>query len=234
MYKKHRFTAFALAISALTLVGCGDNSSTSGPITDGEFDYEDPNAGILPPDISVPGDSTSTGPIDNFGDLDIAKLATIDKEGTFVVEAEDCDTKGCTLQAGCAGFYESTDLASGGQCIACIASPSILAFSFELTEDFNISLQTVSAKYENPWNLDSNVQYYIDGDMEEEIFTHMLSSNGYTEFGPNADTQWYNWKTVDLGNVDLKKGTHTMYIRVVGAFPNTDCFNIIASAVTEA
>lgn len=217
-------------LSALLLIGCNvvENSSIPNSSYQGEFNYEDPKTNIVS-ETPKPSSSSSTddGRVDNFGDLSIEVIVTVDKNGTFVAEAEDCDTKGCTLQTGCAGFYEATPLASGGMCIACVASPSILAFSFELKADCTIEFFTLSAKYENPWSLDDNVSYFID--KNDIDFAHTLSSNGYNSFGTAPNNQWYNFKEVSLGSLDLKAGTHTMYIKVNGAFPNTDCFKLVAT-----
>lgn len=232
---KNKKTWITLAFSALLMVGCGGPSSNAdSAVGKGEFDYEDPGTILIPPDshggVTPPPASVDDGRVDNFGDLNIEVIATVDKDGKFVAEAEDCDTSGCTLQTGCAGFFESTGFASGGMCIACISSPSILAFSFELKGDCTIEFQTVSAKYENPWDLDANVSYFVDK-VNEDQFAYSLSSKGYSDFGQDTATgnQWYNFKTVSLGSLELKAGTHTMYIKVNGAFPNTDCFNLVAT-----
>jgi len=225
-------------LSVLMLASCniktpiiddgGDNT------TEGDFDYEDPTTGIVPDDGKDDGDGSGDGNdglTNNFGDLDIEVIATINANGTFVAEAEDCDTSGCTLQAGCGGFFETPGApasASNGMCIACIAAPSILAFSFTLEDKCNVEFQTVSAKYESTWSLDENVAYYIDKKADDS-FANTLSSNGFKEFGHTDTNQWYNWKTVSLGSLDLAKGTHTMYIKVNNAFPNTDCFNLVAT-----
>lgn len=218
-------------LSVLLLVGCNviDNPiSSSSSFLPGQFDYEDPKTNIVSETSqTTSSSSSSSGRVDNYGDLSVEVIATVDGNGTFVAEAEDCDTSGCTLQTGCAGFFEATDFASGGMCIACIASPSILAFSFDLKGDCTIEFKTVSAKYENPWNLDSNVAYFVD--KTEVDFAHTLSSNGFTDFGHTDKNQWYYFKEVSLGQLDLKAGTHTMYIKVMGAFPNTDCFKLIAT-----
>ncbi len=192
---------------------------------DEEFRYEEPNTSILPPlidDGTVPDTPTPGGEpvIDNFDDLDIKNLATIDKNGTYTVEAEDLDLRGATLQAGCAGFYENPSSeypTSGGTCIACVASPTILAFKFTLNANATVELNIVCAKYEADYNLDANVQLYVD---KNEPFV-----TGNTEFGHTEQNQWYNWKTVKLGTLNLTKSSHVLYMKVIGgAFPNTDCF----------
>lgn len=238
MNKMNKKALFTLAFGGLALTGCGDvvSSRPGSSVQNGQFDYEDPGTNIVSQiNSGIVSESSSEGRAENFGDLSIEVIATIDGNGTFVAEAEDCDTSGCTLQAGCAGFYESTSFASGGVCIACIASPSILAFSFELKGDCTVEFQTVSAKYENPWNLDNNVSYFVDKS-GEDTFSHTLTSNGYTAFGrdPANNNDWYNFKTVSLGSLDLLAGTHTMYIKVSGNFPNTDCFNLIATNYAAA
>ncbi len=221
-------------LSVLMLASCNVNTpiiDDGGDITEGDFEYEDPTTGIVPDDGNGDGDGDGDGPTNNFGDLDIEVISTINADGTFVAEAEDCDTSGCTLQAGCGGFFETPGApatASNGMCIACIAAPSILAFSFTLEDKCNVEFQTVSAKYESSFNLDENVAYYIDK-KADETFANTLTSGGFKDFGHTEQNQWYNWKTVSLGSLDLAKGTHTMYIKVNGAFPNTDCFNLVAT-----
>lgn len=217
-------------LATLLLVGCNvvtTPSSSSNTPANGEFNYEDPKTNIVSETSHSSSSSSTSTRKDNYGDLDIKVIATVNDNGTFIAEAEDCDTKGCTLQTGCAGFFESTSFASGNMCIACIAAPSILAFSFELESSCDIEFITVSAKYENPWDLDQNVSYHVDKDGNN--FVHTLSSNGYTDFGHTNENQWYNFKNVSLGKLSLNRGTHTMYIQVKGAFPNTDCFKLIAT-----
>ncbi len=156
--------------------------------------------------------------------LNVEVLATVDKDGEYTVEAEDCDTSGCTLQEGCGGFYESPSTpTSGGECIACIAAPSILAFKFEAKQDCDIEFHTFSAKYENPWSLDDNVSYYLDEESDTPFVTN------YQEFGRADGNDWYNWKDVTIGTKRVTKGVHQFNISVKGAFPNTDCFKLIVS-----
>ena len=217
-------------LATLLLVGCNvvtPPSSSSNTPSNGEFDYEDPKTNIVSETSHSSSSSSTSSRKDNYGDLDIEVIATVNDNGTFIAEAEDCDTKGCTLQANCVGFFESTSFASGNMCIACIAAPSILAFSFKLESSCDIEFITVSAKYENPWSLDQKVSYYVDKDGNN--FVHTLSSNGYKDFGRADGNDWYNFKNVSLGKLSLNRGTHTMYIQVKGAFPNTDCFKLIAT-----
>lgn len=194
-----------------------------------EFRYEEPNTSILPPlidDGTTPGgDTPSSDPVvDKYEDLDIKNLANISANGTYTIEAEDLDLSGATLQAGCQSFYEnpaSQFPTSGGSCIACVASPTILAFKFTLNAAATVEFNIVCAKYEADYDLDANVQFHID---EEEPFVSNAKGNF---FGHTEENQWYNWKTAKLGTLDLAKQTHVMYIRVIGgAFPNTDCFKL--------
>ena len=217
-------------LATLLLVGCNvvtTPSSSSSTPANGEFDYEDPKTNIVSETSHSSSSSSTSSRKDNYGDLDIEVLATVNDNGTFVVEAEDCDTNGCTLQPLKSSFFESTPLASGGMCIAAIVNPSILAFSFDLESSCDIEFITVSAKYENPWDLDKNVSYYVDKDGDN--FVHTLSSNGYSDFGHVTGNEYYYWKEVSLGKLSLNRGTHTMYIKVVGNFANTDCFKLIAT-----
>ncbi len=161
-------------------------------------------------------------------------LATINANKTiddpYLVEAEDCDTSGCTLQAGCNSFFEepkSTIPTSGGECIACISAPSILAFKIDVKGTCDISFYTVAAKYEDPWNLDGNVSYYLDSN------TPFVT--GYSAFGHTTENMFYNWKTVELGTTTgVTSGVHQFNIKVLGSFPNTDCFKMVVTNYTAA
>jgi len=153
-------------------------------------------------------------------------LANIKEAKEYLCEAEDCDTSGCTLQAGCAGFIEDPDASllpatSGGECIACIVGPSTLAFKFECNAVCDITFYTVCSKYENPWDLDANVSYSVD--------TNAAFVTGFTAFGHTDSNQWYNWKTIKLGSMsNVSEGTHVfnMSIQSGAGFPNTDCFKL--------
>ena len=213
-----------------SLSACGDTSSTKTSTNnnsetektskkDGGFSFE-------PIKPSVDSSKSSETSKSQSISLDIEVLATIDKDGEYTIEAEDCDTSGCTLQAGCASFFEDVDNrypTSGGTCLACISAPSILAFQFEAKADCTIEFHTVSAKYENPWSLDDNVSYYLDEDKDNPF------TSNYQDFGHTDENQWYNWKDVTLGSKQIKKGVHQFNVNVKAAFPNTYCFKLIFS-----
>ena len=211
-------------LSLFALASCGGANPTEEQKTSnsGGFIYEDPSlteGDFTEPVFSEEEPVESQGRVSGFDQLDIQTLAVIDKEGEYIVEAEDLDLSGATMQEYCDHFYEVTDLASGGMCIACIASPTILAFQFELTFDTAIEFHIFSAKYEPVFDFDQNVKCNVD---ENDPFV-----TNYTSFGHNAETQWYNFKDITLGTLSLTTGTHTLYISVNGALPNTDCFKLI-------
>lgn len=215
-------------LSLFALASCGGASESTNPTEEqktsnsGGFIYEDPSlteGDFTEPVFSDEEPVESQGRVSGFDQLDIQTLAVIDKEGEYIVEAEDLDLSGATMQEYCDHFYEVTDLASGGMCIACIASPTILAFQFELTFDTAIEFHIFSAKYEPVFDFDQNVKCNVD---ENDPFV-----TNYTSFGHNAETQWYNFKDITLGTLSLTTGTHTLYISVNGALPNTDCFKLI-------
>lgn len=215
---------FAIALSFM-LVGCGgttsvsnvaDGSSSSSSSAEGGFSFIHPSTSTTSSSVT-PSSSVSKS-------LDIQVMATINKNVAeadhLLVEAEDCDTSGCTHQAGHDTFYESPDASfptSGDECLAAISAPSILAFKIDVKGTCDITFSTVCAKYENPWDLDSNVSYYLD---ENTPFV-----TGYSEFGHTTENEWYNWKTVTLGTTAaVTAGIHQFNISVKNAFPNTDCF----------
>ncbi len=219
-----------IALCAVLLASCGGdkiasskagNTSVNSQSDEGGFGYEDPNAsnngGLIP--SYVP--SSSAPRASDFDQLDIQTLVTIDKDGEFVVEAEDLDLSGATMQDGCRSFYEYTDTASAGMCIACVSNPTILAFAFDLNAKATVSFVDVCAKYEDPYDFDGNVVCYVDS--KDPFVT------GYTAFGHTESNLWYNWKEVPLGSLELEAGKHVFYIKVVNSLPNTDCFKLTAS-----
>ncbi|MFA6861819.1 MAG: hypothetical protein WCR56_05555 [Bacilli bacterium] len=220
---------------ALMITGCGattasnsglSTSGNSSTTEDGGFSFVHPSAEVSSSD-KVSSSSSSV-------QLNINVLATINANKTiddpYLVEAEDCDTSGCTLQAGCSSFFEeppSTIPTSGGECIACISAPSILAFKIDVKGTCDIAFYTVAAKYEDPWNLDGNVSYYLDSN------TPFVT--GYSAFGHTTENMFYNWKTVELGTTTgVTSGVHQFNIKVLGSFPNTDCFKMVVTNYTAA
>ncbi|MCH3966084.1 MAG: hypothetical protein LKE52_00310 [Bacilli bacterium] len=222
---------FALALSFL-MAGCKNTeakntSSSSAQTSDsGEgFVFHPGHATSVDDSGNSSSSNSSSSSSSSSAPLDVKVEATIegDKPLTdpYKIEAEDFDTSHCTLQSGCSSFTESPDNqypTSGGSCLACIASPSTLAFQINVKKSCDISFYTVCAKWENPWPLDENVVYSFDS--EDDPFV-----SGFTEFGHTEENLWYNWKTVKLGEKKaVAAGIHQINISVRGAFPDTDCF----------
>lgn len=206
---------------AVVLAGCGGTivsssqtgaSSTKSTASDG-FSFNNPHSS---------SSASSSSSNSSQKSLDVEVLATINANGEYLVEAEDCDTSDCTFQAGCSSFFEDPGAqfpTSGGECLACIAAPSVLAYKISVVTTCDITFYTVSAKYENPWSLDANVAYYLDDG------TPFVT--GYSDFGHTDANQWYNWKTVKLGTLTgVTAGVHQFNIKVLNGFPNTDCFKM--------
>jgi len=144
---------------------------------------------------------------------------------TYRVEAEKCDTTECTLQEGTSGFVESTDLASDGQCLACIGTPgNIIKLPFELKTEATIKITSAMAKYEDNWDLIWNVKFYLD----DKEFTPVVDGKfGRKEDGSN---DWYNWTNVVLGTFEkLSTGVHTLELRIQAVAPNIDYFDFAVS-----
>jgi hypothetical protein len=224
--------------AAVLLAGCGETavsssskaaSSSAGASTSGGFSFNNPHSS---------GSSSSTSSASSSQkSLDVEVLATINANGGYTVEGEDCDTSDCTLQPLKSTFFEDPGAqfpTSGGECIASIVAPSILAYKISVVDTCDITFYTVSAKFEDPWILDDNVAYYLD---DGAPFV-----TGYSAFGHTDANQWYNWKTVELGTVTgVTAGVHQFNIKVLGSFPNTDCFKMevnnyagVASTSSEA
>lgn len=225
-----------LMMLALMITGCGSttasnsvasNSGNSSTSEDGGFSFVHPSVAVSSGDKVSSSTSSSVK-------LNVNVLATVDANKTiedpYLVEAEECDTSGCTLQAGCNSFFEEPEASiptSGGECIACISAPSILAFKIDVKGTCDITFYTVSAKYEDPWNLDNNVAYYLD--------TNTPFVTGYSAFGHTESNRYYNWKTVELGTTTgVTAGVHQFNIKVLASFPNTDCFKMAVTNYTAA
>jgi hypothetical protein len=214
--------ALLVGVGAL-MAGCGEQvTSVSSSSASAESSSATSSAFSFTPHSTSSSSSEETSSSSSSVSLDIEVMATISADGEYLVEGEDCDTSGCTLQAGCSTFYETPGdnyPTSGGECIACIVAPSILAYQISVEAVCDITFYTVCAKYENPWSLDSNVAYYLDDD------TPFVTD--YSDFGHTTENQWYNWKTVTLGTLTgVSVGIHQFNIEVLGAFPNTDCFKM--------
>jgi hypothetical protein len=220
---------------ALMITGCGTSTNNSVSFNGGNTtSSQDDGFSFQHPSVtSSTSEKTSTSS-SSSAELHVDVLATINSnkaiDDPYLVEAEDCDTSGCTLQTGCSSFFEDPDPSiptSGGECIACISAPSILAFKIDVKGSCDITFYSVSAKYENPWTLDDNVAYYLDSN------TPFVT--GYTEFGHTDANQWYNWKTVQLGTTTgVTTGVHQFNIKVLSSFPNTDCFKMVVTNYTAA
>jgi len=212
---------------SLGLVSCGTKTASNSIVPDSES-TESSQGGFSFPTLSnsEPASEESTSSSTREEPTPYL-LATVDHDATldnkYVIEAEDCDTKGCTLQSLKNSFYETPGdkyPTSGGECLAAIVYPSDLTFTVDVKGTCDITFYTVCAKYENPYDLDANVHYSLD-DNDPYV-------TGYTEFGHTDTNQWYNWKTVKVGTTTgVQPGKHQYHISVYkpdGAFPNTDCF----------
>jgi hypothetical protein len=215
----------------MTLVSCEKKSSVSSATSvsnktsssESGFSFNP----VHPSSVSSVVSSSSSSSSSESHELVAYTLADINKDGDYLVEGEDCDTSNCTLQTGCAGFFEyPATPTSNNECIAAICSPSILAFKFNVQADCSIQFFTTAAKYENPYDLDSAVQYYVDN--EKPFVTD------YTEFGHTDTNLYYNWKKIPVGNMNVKKGLHQFNVKVLTNFPNTDCFNLVVTNYTAA
>ncbi len=222
-------TLLSTLFIVFALVGCGSktpniviNSSTPSANSDNdEFSYESPGS-----ITSVePGASSSeeSGFSIDWSKYNFRNLATINADGTYIVEAEDLDLSQATMQESCDHFYEYDDKfdTSGGACIACISYPTILGFKFECEADCDITFIDRCAKYEADYSLDANATFWFD---EEDPFVF-----SYSPFGHTDQNQWYNWKDVEVGTTHVSKGTHMFQVQITGSFANTDCFKLVVS-----
>lgn len=218
------------AALVILLVGCAQKTPTiivnsSAPSQSqndsDEFSYESPGSLTS---VEPTSSSESHGLSIDWSKYNFRNLATINANGTYVVEAEDLDLSQATMQELCDHFYEYPDArfnTSGGACIACVAYPTILGFKFECQEECDIKFIDRCAKYEDDYSLNKNATFWCD---EEDPFEFEFASFGHT-----SDNQWYNWKDVEIGSAHLSKGTHMFQIQITGGFANTDCFKLVVT-----
>jgi len=144
---------------------------------------------------------------------------------TYRVEAENCDTTECTLQAGTGNFFETTTLASDGKCLACIGTEgNIIKLPFDLKETATIKITSEMAKYEDDFDLLTNVKFFMD-DVE---FIPVIEG----QFGKKSDgtNDYYNWTKVILGTFEnLTIGEHNLELRIQNEAPNIDYFDFEVS-----
>ena len=221
-----------LTLMGSLLISCGgktptiiiNSSSNNNNSTDtDDFSYESPGSVTSVNPISS---SEEQGFSIDWSKYNFKNLVTVNDNGTFIAEAEDLDLSQATMQELCDHFYEypsgeAKDITSGGACIACVASPTILGFKFDLEADCDITFIDRCAKYEEDYSLNANATFWCD---ENAPFTFSYSSFGHTD-----TNQWYNWKDVEIGSAHLNKGTHMFQIQITGQFANTDCFKLVVT-----
>lgn len=232
MYMSYKKIGLISATFLSLMIGCtgkgpniiinSDSKTTS--TSDDEFSYEAPNSDKISAGAST--SEQSQGLSIDWSKYNFRNLATVNNNGTFVVEAEDLDLSQATMQELCDHFYEyptgaAAAITSNGACIACISYPTILGFKFECLEDCTITFIDRCAKYEDNYSLNQNATFWFD---EEDPFVFEYSSFGHTN-----ENQWYNWKDVEIGTVRVSKGTHMFQIQITGAFANTDCFKLVVT-----
>lgn len=146
--------------------------------------------------------------------------------GTKTIEAENITlTSGSWVVEAPTG--EAASITSGGYSIGNVAANTTFSINFNLGAKAYIDIVGVLAKYEDTYSLDGNFIATLDGET--------LTPGDYT-FGHTDTNQYWNWQNVSLYSDILDAGLHTLTISAGtadNAFPNTDCFNITATAYGE-
>lgn len=156
-------------------------------------------------------------------DCEVKYDIAVTEDGSYKFEAEKVKTDGWALQAGKDTFFEGTDKASGGGCLAAFGQAgNKVELNIYLAEDATVEFAAYMAKYEADYKLLNNAYFQIDDG--EKIYPD--TAFGRAEDGSN---DWYNWKKVEIATLNLTKGYHKLVLMVEKSCPNTDYFEFIVS-----
>lgn len=139
----------------------------------------------------------------------------------YRVEAENLEVDdGWIAQPGREGMFKETpsnaDETSNGLCVGSIGVGSIINIKFKLEETAKINIKSVMAKYEDTYDLDASIDFYID---DNPIAVPDVT------FGHTETVLYTDWRDVDFGDCVLQAGIHTLKLDVNGgSAPNIDYF----------
>lgn len=151
---------------------------------------------------------------------------TIDELKKYRYEAEDFDTSEAILRSDFAaagrGFVENGANASGGKNLCGYVPGSKFTINFKLTEAATIYITSSMSDTELDYNYNTEgLQVSMDDTVLE------LQNNVVFTFENKGD--FWNWKDVDYGTVELPAGEHTLTIDALAtrkARPNIDFFDL--------
>ena len=153
-------------------------------------------------------------------DLDINNV------GTFRMEAENLDFSKATLredfiQAG-RTFVERPyepygSLTSGGASICGYNPGSIFEIVLKVEADARIHISSIMS--------DTNTDYDLKDGLKFEVDDQTLDPSPVQFTWANQGGNYWEWKDVHIGNINLTAGIHTFRITSINQRPNIDCFD---------
>lgn len=137
----------------------------------------------------------------------------------YTVEAEDLDLSNIVKDSG-----EYTEKwAEGKYSLRGIQGSSVLTIRIKAEQAVTVDFSAIMSKYEA---LDVKDMFTVTLDGATSVAVPSLIL-GRAEDGSN---DWFNWKTVDFGRLELPAGSHTIVLNFISAGPNIDCFKFTVAA----
>lgn len=156
--------------------------------------------------------------------------ASINKAGTYRIEAENTDQDLVTIKSGQSAKYDSTQYASGGKSMK-PGKYSRLVFPFLLNKSATVNLLCAIA-FLNAYYLDNTenrnpglaIWCFLDGQVLDQPHTQLGNDGKPTPEG------YYVWRNVDYGTFELEKGYHSFMIQFFSNDgPNVDYLDIVVT-----
>lgn len=174
---------------------------------------------IIAPDMTTAGEKTVTvkyGGFEATYNITVTVHATLNTtSGTVTVEAENIDRSGVIQDAGAPTENWSVG-GNSGVSLRGVQTGSVLNMYIQAEENLTVNFIAVLSKYEE-LNVNTMIEVTVDG----KAITVPSVTLGRM---PDGSNDWFNWKDVDFGDIELSKGAHVISIKVIGAGPNMDCF----------
>lgn len=150
----------------------------------------------------------------------------IDHVATYRMEAENLDFSQATLredfiQAGRTFVERPYDpygaQTSGGASICGYNPGSIFEIVIKVEASARIHISSIMS--------DTNTDYELKDGLKFEVDDQALIPSPVTFTWANKDGNYWEWKDVQIGNIDVEAGLHTFRITSINQRPNIDCFD---------
>lgn len=180
--------------------------------------------------------------------LGFANILKINRNGAFIVEAEDpnipLDGYIEADAAWSAGHYDGVNEVtkyveswtntrvnpSSGRSICNIAVGSVLGFKFSVAKDCNINISARMAMYDNkkPSEL---LEFRLDGEVKDDVDKALVLTH---LDGSDTGAMYFNWQDWSMGTYPITAGEHIFTITVTDfKLPNLDSFKLVATDMED-